>query len=298
MTSTENINERIENFLIFTKKLEGYEKGASQTFLNRLIQIFGYSDCHDAGGKFEKRIKIGRKTKFEDLLIPGKVIIEMKSKGIELQSHILQAREYWNNSYKDEKTPFVILCNFDQFWIFNWFMQDAPLDKINIDDLKKRWRSLSFLSKEPLEPVFDNNVERVTSEAVKKLLKIYHSLIDRGEHKIKVQRFTLQLLVCLFSEDIGLFPIADYFLELVRDCRKNQLCFDLFHSLFNQMNTPQTAKFGRFKGVNYFNGGIFKKIDVIELNNEELDWLEETAKFDWCKIEPAIFGNIFLIQHG
>jgi len=290
---TENINKRIENFLTFTKKLEGYEKGESQTFLNRLIQIFGYSDCHDAGGKFEKRIKIGRKTKYEDLLIPGKVIIEMKSKGIELQSHILQAREYWNNSYKDEKTPFVILCNFDQFWIFNWFMQDAPLDKINIDDLKKRWRALAFLSKEPVEPVFDNNVERVTTEAVKKLLKIYHSLIDRGENKIKVQRFTLQLLVCLFSEDIGLFPIADYFLELVRDCRKNKLCFDLFNSLFNQMNTPQTAKYGRFKGVNYFNGGIFKEIDVIELNKEELDWLEETAKFDWCKIEPAIFGNIF-----
>lgn len=217
-----NIDERINNFIDFTKSLEGYEKGEAQTFLNRLFQVFGHADCHDAGGKFEKRTKIGKKTKFEDLLLPKKVIVEMKSRGKELQSHMLQAREYWNNSYGDEKTPFVVLCNFDQFWIFNWFMQDAPLDKINIEELKTRWRALAFLSKKPIDPIFDNNVEKVTKEAVEKLLSIYHSLINRGEDKDKVQKFVLQLLTCLFSEDIGLFPIADYFLEIVQDCKKNQ----------------------------------------------------------------------------
>ncbi|MEZ4525375.1 MAG: hypothetical protein R2941_05580 [Desulfobacterales bacterium] len=44
-----SINERIENFTAFAKTLEGYEKGEAQTFLNRLFQIFGYADCHDAG---------------------------------------------------------------------------------------------------------------------------------------------------------------------------------------------------------------------------------------------------------
>ncbi len=288
-----SVHEKIDTFIAFTKTIEGYEKGEAQTFLNRLFQIFGYADCHDAGGKFEKRIKSGKKTKFEDLLLPGKAIIEMKSRGKELQSHILQAREYWNNSYRDEKTPFVILCNFDQFWIFNWFMQDAPLDKINIEELKKRWRALAFLSKEPIEPIFENNVEKVTTEAVEKLLKIYHSLIERGEDKNKVRKFVLQLLVCLFSEDIGLFPVADYFLELVRDCRKNQSAYDLFTSLFRQMNSQQKAKGGRFKDVAYFNGGIFKEINPIEMNNYELELLETTAKFDWSRVEPAIFGNIF-----
>ncbi len=291
---SEQISEKINKFIDFTKSLEGYEKGEAQTFLNRLFQAFGHADCHDAGGKFEKRTKVGRQTKFEDLLLPGKVIIEMKSKGKELQSHILQAREYWNHSYGDEKTPFVVLCNFDQFWVFNWFMQDAPLDKINTEDLKKRWRALAFLSKEPVEPIFNNNVEKVTTQAVGKLLKIYHSLIDRGEDKNKVQKFILQLLVCLFSEDIGLFPIADYFSELVQDCLKNKISsYDLFTALFKQMNNRQLAKGGRFKDVNYFNGGIFKEINPIELNRYELDLLEKTAKFDWSRVEPAIFGNIF-----
>ena len=290
---SDQIAERINKFIDFTKGLEGYEKGEAQTFLNRLFHAFGHADCHEAGGKFEKRTKVGRQTKFEDLLLPGKVIIEMKSRGKELQSHILQAREYWNHSYGDAKTPYVILCNFDQFWIFNWFKQDAPLDKVNTIDIKSRWRALAFLSKDPVEPIFANNVEKVTKEAVEKLLQIYHSLIEREENKYKVQKFILQLLVCLFSEDIGLFPIDGFFLELVQDCKKNRHNHDLFTSLFKQMNSKKKAKDGVFKDVSYFNGGIFKEIQPIELNDYELELLEKTAKFDWSKVEPAIFGNIF-----
>ncbi len=100
-----SINEKIDNFTTFIKTLEGYEKGEAQTFLNRLFQIFGYADCHDAGARFEKRIKTGKTTKFEDLLLPGKAIIVMKSRGKDLEEHIFQAREYWDKSYREEKTP-------------------------------------------------------------------------------------------------------------------------------------------------------------------------------------------------
>ena len=290
---TTSIKERIDNFTAFAKTLEGYEKGEAQTFLNRLFQVFGYADCHEAGARFEKRIKTGKTTKFEDLLLPGKVIIEMKSGGKDLEDCVFQAREYWDRSYKEEKNPFVVLCNFDRFLIFNWFMQNSPLDSLTVEELKNRWRALAFLSKDPIEPVFRNNVEKVTAKAVEKLLKIYHSLINRGEEKKKVQKFVLQLLVCLFSEDIGLFPIADYFLALLQEGRKTQAANELITALFRQMNSPKKAKDGIFRDVNCFNGGIFKEINPIELNKHELDLLEETAKFDWSRIEPAIFGNIF-----
>lgn len=286
--------EKIDKFLEFYKPLEGYEKGEGQTFLNRLFNLFGYEDCHDAGGKFEKRTKVDKQTKFEDLLVPNKVIIEMKSRGKELNSHILQAREYWNHSYGENKTKYVILCNFDEFWVFDWNRQDAPLDKFKTVDIETRWRCLAFLSKERIEPLFENNVEKVTEEAVSKLLRIYHSLIKRGEPKEKVQRFTLQILICLFSEDIGLFPHDGFFLELILDCKNNKTStYDLFTALFNQMNSKDKAKGGRFKDVSYFNGGVFKEIVSIELNENELYLLEVSAKFDWSKVEPAIFGNIF-----
>lgn len=288
------IKEDIAQFVKFSnKELEGYEKGESQTFLNRLLNVFGYKDCHDAGGKFEKRTKIGKQTKFEDLLIPGKVLVEMKSKGIDLKKYEFQAREYWNNSYGDEKAPYVLLCNFEEFWVYDWNLQNSPLDKIHINELESRWRSLAFLSKEPVEPIFANNVVTVTKEAAGKLLEIYHSLISRGEDKDKVQKFIIQILVCLFAEDIGLFPVDGFFMELISDCKKNQSTYDLFTALFTQMNSKEMARGGKFKDVRYFNGGIFKDIYPIELNDYELNLLEETARFDWSRVEPAIFGNIF-----
>ncbi len=272
-----SFSTKIKVFLEFANNLEGYEKGEAQTFLNRLLHLFGYADCYDADGQFEKRIKVGKVTKFEDLFIPDKVIVEMKSRGEDLQRHVFQAREYWNNSYDSGKTRFVVLCNFDEFLIFNWYDQDAPLDKFKISDLESRWRALAFLSKEPIAPIFENNVEDVTKQAVEKLLVIYFSLLDRGESKDRVQKFILQLLVCLFSEDIGLFPIDGYFLELIRDCQKGQSTYDLFTLLFRQMNNSEKAKGGRFRGVDYFNGGIFKEIYPVELNSKELLLLETFA---------------------
>jgi len=55
------ITERINKFIKFTKSLDGYEKGEAQTFLNRLFQAFGHADCHDAGAIFEKRTKVGKR---------------------------------------------------------------------------------------------------------------------------------------------------------------------------------------------------------------------------------------------
>ncbi len=139
-------------------------------------------------------------------------------------------------------------------------MQNSPLDSLTVEELRTRWRALAFLSKEPIEPVFCNNVEKVTAEAAEKLLKIYHSLIDRGEDKKKVQKFVLQLLICLFSEDIGLFPIADYFLALLQEGRKNQSANEMIASLFRQMNSPKKAEDGRFRDVSYFNSEYSKKL--------------------------------------
>ncbi|MGL4498818.1 MAG: class I SAM-dependent DNA methyltransferase, partial [Planktothrix sp.] len=50
---------------------------------------------------------------------------------------------------------------------------------------------------------------------------------------------------------------------------------------------------GRYKGVDYFNGGLFSVIHPIELSREELQFLDVSAREDWSQVRPAIFGNIF-----
>jgi type II restriction/modification system DNA methylase subunit YeeA len=63
--------------------------------------------------------------------------------------------------------------------------------------------------------------------------------------------------------------------------------------LFREMNTPGITPAGRFKGVDYFNGGLFQQIDPIELTPQELKFLQVSALQNWSAVRPAIFGNIF-----
>ncbi|MCX6907257.1 MAG: class I SAM-dependent DNA methyltransferase, partial [Verrucomicrobia bacterium] len=65
---------------------------------------------------------------------------------------------------------------------------------------------------------------------------------------------------------------------------------------FEAMNTRNPATGGRFKGVRYFNGGLFAEPARLEIQDLELVLLRKTATFDWSKVQPEIFGTLF--QHS
>ena len=59
------------------------------------------------------------------------------------------------------------------------------------------------------------------------------------------------------------------------------------------MNSPGGTPAGRFKGVPYFNGGLFAQPARMELTSNEVDRLKEAATADWSKVRPEIFGTLF-----
>ena len=298
MTARADIDEhKLDEFIEYVSRLDGYEKGEAQLFLDRLFIAFGHKGVKEANASLEHPIVVDTKTKFCDLLWPGKVLIEMKKRDERLENHFSQVKMYWDNAY-DKRTQYVILCNFDEFWIYNWNLQREPLDIVPISKLKEMWRSLAFLCPKYVEPLFGNNRVEVTKEAANQISQLYSSLVRRQVPSEKALRFTLQCLVALFAEDTGLFPNRYIFSALVNDCKKGGSTYDLFPLLFERMNSTEEALGGRFEGVQYFNGGIFGKTYPIELNEEELDILETACKYDWSKVQPSIFGNIFESSFG
>lgn len=283
---------RLAEFVTFAKTLKGDEKSEAQTFLTHLFQAFGHAGVVEAGATFEYRIKIDTTTTFADLLWPGRVLIEMKSRGVNLARAMPQAKAYWDNAYKD-RTEYVVLCNFDEFLVYNWNLQKEPLDQVPLEKFPEMWRSLAFLAPAQIEPIFGNNLVALTKEAADRIADLYQHLINRGIERSTAQRFVLQCLVALFAEDTGLFPDRYTFSSLIEDCKKGQSSYDLFPLMFQRMNSPDPVSGGRFKGIPYFDGGIFEKIEPIDLTNEELDLLETATKSDWSKVQPSIFGNIF-----
>lgn len=289
--------ERMSALQKYAETLNGDEKGEAQVFCDRLFQAFGHDGYKEAGATLEFRIKKGKKTtNFADLVWKPRVLIEMKRRGEKLYHHYKQAFEYWIHAVPN-RPRYVVLCNFDEFWVFDFDKQiDDPVDIVKLEDLPKRYTALNFLFPSDPKPVFGNDREAVSREAADQVALLFKSLTERGVDRVPAQRFVLQLVVAMFAEDIDLLP-SNTIYQLVDDClNKDQNSYDLFRGLFEQMNTPETAKGGRYKDVPYFNGGLFASIEAIELTNDELNLIggpTGASSKDWSRVNPAIFGTIF-----
>ncbi|MDX1944109.1 MAG: type IIL restriction-modification enzyme MmeI [Pirellulaceae bacterium] len=292
----EDRQERLAEFVAWVRAhLRGDEKGEAQIFLDRLFQAFELKGVKEAGATLEMRVKKRDEggTAFADLVYKPIVLIEMKKRGADLRKHYRQAFDYWVN-LAPNRPQYVVLCNFDEFWVYDFdsAQYDEPLDRLPLDDLPKRWGPLAFLFRTRDKPTFGNDHEEVTRKAADLLADVFSRLIIRQVERPLAQRFILQMLVALFAEDIDLLP--KYFVtQLLDECQSREQSYDLLGGLFEAMNTQGKAQGGRFKGVDYFNGGLFAEPARLELEPEELNRLRTAAKGDWSKVRPEIFGTLF-----
>lgn len=292
MSSTRT--ERLTGFVTWVQQhLTGDEKGEAQIFLDRLLQAFEQGGVKEAGGTLEMRLKKSDgATRFADYVWKPVVLIEMKKRGEDLRKHYRQAFDYWTHLVPN-RPRWVVLCNFDEFWVYDFETQmDIPVDRVSLDSLPTGYGSLAFLFPGSEEPIFGNDHQAVTREAAARLTDCFNHLVDRGTKRSLAQRFILQTMVALFSQGIGL--LEPYTLRrLLAECKRPSDTYDLLGGLFTQMNSPGRTPGGRYKGVDYFNGGLFAQPAHVELDKLELEALVQAAEYDWSKVRPEIFGTIF-----
>ena len=223
MASAE-LRSSLEKFAVFTRSLKGDEKSEAQGFLERFFRALGHAGVMEAGATFEFRIakkpgsaqlellkgeearaKGGKK--FADLLWPERVLIEMKSRGAKLERHYDQVFDYWTHIVP-HRPPYVILCNFDEFWIYDFNQQlFDPVDRVSLRELSDCASAFNFLLPQAQKPVFDNNRVEVTRKAANNFGEVFRKMLARGEDRTRAQRFILQLLVAVVAEDMGQLPI-------------------------------------------------------------------------------------------
>lgn len=296
-------SESLNNFVFFCRQhIRGYERSEAQVFLDRFFRAFGHKGALEAGASYETRVAKGSKNNkigFADLVWKPRVLIEMKKRGEDLKKHYEQAERYWVR-LAPNRPKYTILCNFDEFWIYDFENQvDTPVDTISLEQLPERSGAFTFMELGNQTPLFRNNQVAITDRTARRLGELYQLIVDRvkrtnsgGLDELKIQRFLLQSVLAMFAEDHGLLP-RDLFISCVQDCLKGASTYDVLGGLFREMNQPGITPAGRYKGVNYFNGGLFSVIHPIELTREELNFLDTCARENWDKIRPSIFGNIF-----
>ena len=304
------MGDRIENLTDFvafvTANIKGSEKSEAQTFLDRFFQSFGHGGAVEAGARYEEVIKSSSKTGktgFADLVWDGRILIEMKSRGVDLRDRKIweQAGRYYLRLKKENRPRYVMFCNFDEFHIYDFDNQsDEPVDIIHLEELPRCESAFTFMRGSKTTPLFRNNQIVLTEKAARRLGDLYNALLERGRDRkwreyteLQAQRFVLQCVLAMFAEDLDLLP-DNLFTRCVKDCIDQKLSsFDVLGGLFQAMNTMGVTPAGRYQDVEYFNGGLFKEIHPIELEIGELRILEAAAGADWSKVRPSIFGNIF-----
>ena len=297
-----SIDQRLRDFVAWWRgNIQGDEKGEAQIFLDHLMRAFGHAGALEVG-EYETRVRKRRNGKttvsFADYLVPKIALIEMKKRGENLKRHYTQLEEYWKSLPSQARPRYALLCDFDEIWIFDFYIQFYdPVEKVALAELPTRRAALEFLVKDSNRtPVFNNNRVEVTREAAYQLTMLYHSVADELSRDI-AQRFTLQCMVALFAEDAGLLP-RDTLPRILSDSKQRASdtanAHDLMALLFLMMGYPRhKRRSGRFHDVDYFDGGLFAQIHPLSLSASQMQLLESAAKHDWSLIKPSIFGNIF-----
>jgi SAM-dependent methyltransferase len=275
---------------------KGYEKGEAQSFLDRFFQCFGYEGVNSAGAEFERLIKKGSQkggSGFADCIFKDIVLIEMKKGGSDLTHHYNQLLTYWVQC--TPKPKYAILCNFDEFWIYDFNIQvDTPVQKLKTSELAEHPEALLFMLGQRAR--FNLNVVEITETVTEQISELFKRLKTRQKSlaitEDQARRFVLQCVLCLFAEDIDLLPNG-FFGEILHECKANpKKSYDLLRGLFEQMNSKEPARGGMYKDVRYFNGGLFNEIIPIQLAESDIDILITASSQNWTAVRPSIFGTV------
>lgn len=292
----QHIREQLHRIIHDYKDAEGYERGQSQNFWTQIFNAYGVSGQVQLKA-FEHRLKKDKTQKYVDAFIPKLVIIEQKSKGIDLNKAYSQASEYYDR-LKTDKPRYIVLCNFDELWLYDLA---NPLDvkeyKCLLTDLPKNAEWLDFLAPNAAmaEIVEENPINRQATEMVAKL---HQAFISDGVNADELALFLTRLIFCFFADDTGIFGQKNLLDGLLtneaRDDGSN--LNEVFTTLFDTLNTETRSSRlpESYAAFAYINGDLFSQSIRIPYFDENLyNLVVRCNNLDWSEISPAIFGSMF-----
>jgi hypothetical protein len=289
-------NEIKDRALHFSKEWAdtSNEEADAKPFLVEFFNVFGISSKRVS--TFEHRVKkLDEKDGYIDLLWKGTILIEMKSRGKNLDKAYQQAKDYLHGLKQHELPKYILVSDFEIFKLHD--LEEEKTIEFKLNDLVNNVQHFSYILG------YQKKVYKEQDPANIKAAELMGKLHDRLEeigytgHPLEV--YLVRILFCLFAEDTTIFN-KQQFQEFIEQ-RTNEDGSDLaskIHELFQVLNTP---KENRFKNLDeqlaefpYVNGKLFEEIlPMASFDSKMRQSLLECCYIDWSKISPAIFGSMF-----
>ncbi len=130
----------------------------------------------------------------------------------------------------------------------------------------------------------------ITEAAAQSFATLADGLRKREHDADEVAHFLTQCLFCFFAEDVGLLP-SRMFEGLVNN--KALTADKLTRGLTNLFTVMRDGGLYGNDDIPWFNGGLFKRVNVPELSIMEVTELRNAAALNWSAIDVSIFGTLF-----
>ncbi|MDR0673247.1 MAG: N-6 DNA methylase [Zoogloeaceae bacterium] len=266
------------------------ERAGAQGHFDDLCDLLGVEKPRDAENHcFERGAKkAGGGDGWADVWKRGCFAWENKKPGRDLDAALKQLTDYVLNL---ENPPLLVVCDREMIEIHTAFTgYPDEITQIRLEDLRDeamrerlRW---VFDEPERLRP--QKSSAAITLDAAGRLA----AMRGRGLEGQRVAHFLMQCLFAMFAEDEALLPQGIFTRLLERTKAEPARAADRIGKLFAAMR----GKGGAYgdDDIAWFNGGLFRRIDVPPLSAADLAALHEAAaRMDWRAIDPTIFGTLF-----
>ncbi|HQY63247.1 MAG TPA: N-6 DNA methylase [Polyangiaceae bacterium] len=221
---------------------------------------------------------------------------------VEVVNHDVMLDYAWKDLLRvclqvDPVPQYVVLTNQRDLRLYDLGRdRETPRLAISVDDLPKYSEAFPFLSPSWVPGTTPTiiNVSKVSGQVAELVAKLYRSLKQQHpERERDVVQFSLQCILTMFAEDIGLLP-QEYFTTLLYDGARHGDVEKRLADLFRLMSTRDVP--GGSDGeraVPFFNGGLFTKPVTVPLGEAQLAALTKASEANWKYVDPHIFGSVF-----
>lgn len=289
-------NEIKDRALHFSKEWASTsnEEADAKPFLVEFFNVFGISSKRV--GTFEHRVKkLDEKDGYIDLLWKGTILIEMKSRGKNLDRAYQQAIDYTHGLKQHELPKYILVSDFENFRLYD-LEEDKHLE-FKLNELVNNVQHFGYILGYQKKVYKEQDPANI--KAAELMGKLHDRLKEIGYTGHPLEVYLVRILFLMFSEDTTIFnkqQFQDYLEQ-----RTNEDGSDLaakLQELFQVLNTPNE---NRFKNLDeqladfpYVNGKLFEEIlPMASFDSKMRLALLDCCYIDWSKISPAIFGSMF-----
>jgi hypothetical protein len=217
------------------------EKAEAQTFETEFLKIFGVDRKKVALFFYFFRFGDGQSSLFDqaagggergyiDLFWKGRIIIEMKTPGKDLNKAYEQAKAYALTLPQKDIPKGILTCDFLNFQYYD-LENNARCHSFRLDELPAHVELFGHLAGyKEIDPF--KHWDPVNIEAAVKMGELHNRLKEIGYSGHQLELYLVRLMFCLFADDTGIFEPPNMFNKYIMEHTSEENILKIIRPLF------------------------------------------------------------------